>query len=229
LHRGAPAVAGTPTLHGIRYDRRANPGARMSDPRKPSDPKSLVDPDPAEHDVTRLIACWRAGEEGAQSALMTLVYNRVRAIAGQSLRQTPGASLGATDLAHEALLRLLGSNAPWENRKHFFHVVAQATRQVLVDAARKRMAAKRGGDVEHLELELAFNVVGEQGDSTLMRLDSALSELAETHPRRTQMIELVYFGGLDRREIALALDVSEGTVDRDLRLAKAWLRTALEN
>ena len=99
----------------------------------------------------------------------------------------------------------------------------------MVDEIDRLVDLVVAGDVEHLELELAFNVVGEQGDSTLMRLDSALSELAETYPRRTQMIELVYFGGLDRREIALALDVSEGTVDRDLRLAKAWLRTALEN
>ncbi|HNV08357.1 MAG: ECF-type sigma factor [Dokdonella sp.] len=182
----------------------------------------------SEHDVTRLIDRWRAGEEGARATLMTLVYNRVRAIAGHSLRQTPGATLSATDLAHEALIRMLGSNAPWENRKHFFNVVAQATRQVLVDAARRRTAGKRGGNVEHVEIADALNVSAGQGDGSLLLLDSALNELGQSHPRQVQMIELTYFGGLDRREVAASLEVSEGTVDRDLRLAKAWLRNVLE-
>ncbi|MEP6882240.1 MAG: ECF-type sigma factor [Dokdonella sp.] len=184
--------------------------------------------EPGDHDVTQLIASWRAGDVDAREALMSLVYANVRAIARQSLRHTPGATLGATDLAHEALLRLLGSNAPWESRKHFYHVVAQATRQVLVDAARKRTSHKRGNGAEHVDLDAALNLGTQQSDSTLMRLDGALNELAENHGRRAQMIELVYFGGLDRSEVAATLDVSEGTVDRDLRLARAWLRTALE-
>ena len=162
-------------------------------------------------DVTRLIACWRAGDDDARSALMTLVYANVRAIAGQSLRQMPGATLSATDLAHEALLRLLGADASWESRKHFYRVVA-----------------KRGSGAEHVELDAALNIDGGQSDSTLMRLDAALDELAQEHERRAQMIELVYFGGLSRSEVAATLDVSEGTVDRDLRLARAWLRVAIE-
>lgn len=180
------------------------------------------------HDVTRLINLWRSGAQEARSELMVLVYNRVRAIAGNSLRQTPGATLSATDLAHEALLRMLGSDAPWENRKHFFNVVAQATRQVLVDAARRRMSGKRGGDIDRVEFEAALNVSGEQGDERLLQLDSALADLVTTHPRQVQIIELVYFGGLDRRAVAESLEISEGTVDRDLRLAKAWLRNLLE-
>jgi RNA polymerase sigma-70 factor, ECF subfamily len=184
--------------------------------------------DAGDHDVTQLIAAWRAGDGDARAELMSLVYRNVRAIAGQSLRQMPGSTLGATDLAHEALLRLLGTDAPWESRKHFYHVVAQATRQVLVDAARRRMAAKRGSGAEHVGIDSALEVGIEQSDSTLMHLDAALNELAEVHARRAQMIELVYFGGLNRDEVAAALDVSEGTVDRDLRLARAWLRSALE-
>lgn len=181
-----------------------------------------------EHEVTQLIASWRAGDEGAREALMSLVYANVRAIAGQSLRQMPGATLSATDLAHEALIRMLGSEAPWESRKHFYRVVAQATRQVLVDSARKRMSHKRGSGAEHVELDAALNLGAEQSDGTLMRLDGALNDLAVSHARRAQMIELVYFAGLNRNEVAATLDVSEGTVDRDLRLARAWLRTALE-
>ncbi|MBL0162660.1 MAG: sigma-70 family RNA polymerase sigma factor [Xanthomonadales bacterium] len=184
--------------------------------------------EPGDHDVTQLIASWRAGDDGAREALMSLVYANVRAIAGQSLRQMPGATLSATDLAHEALIRMLGSDAPWASRKHFYHVVAQATRQVLVDGARKRMANKRGGGAEHVELDAALNLGTVQNDSTLMRLDGALNELADSNARRAQMIELVYFCGLNRIEVAATLDVSEGTVDRDLRLARAWLRTALE-
>ncbi len=181
-----------------------------------------------EHVVTQLIASWRAGDEGAREALMTLVYANVRAIAGQSLRQMPGATLSATDLAHEALIRMLGTDAPWESRKHFYRVVAQATRQVLVDAARKRMSLKRGSGAEHVELDAALDLGIQQSDSTLMRLDVALNDLSDCHLRRAQMIELVYFGGLSRNEVAATLDVSEGTVDRDLRLARAWLRVALE-
>ena len=184
--------------------------------------------EPDDHDVTQLIACWRAGDEGAREALMSLVYANVRAIAGQSLRQMPGATLSATDLAHEALIRMLGTEAPWESRKHFYRVVAQATRQVLVDCARKRMSLKRGSGAEHIELDMALNLGTQQCDSTLVRLDVALNDLADSHARRAQMIELVYFGGLNRIEVAATLDVSEGTVDRDLRLARAWLRTAME-
>jgi RNA polymerase sigma-70 factor (ECF subfamily) len=156
------------------------------------------------------------------------VYANVRAIAAQSLRRTPNATLDATDLAHEALIRLLGSNAEWQNRKHFFHVAAQATRQVLVDMARRRLADKRGGGVEHVELDFASDVQTSEHDSNLLRIDAALDDLSRTDARRAEIIELVYFGGLSRAEVAAAMEVSEGTVDRDLRLARAWLKVALE-
>lgn len=184
--------------------------------------------EPGDHDVTQLITAWRAGDEGARDVMMSIVYGNVRAIAGQSLRKMPGATLSATELAHEALLRMLGTDAPWESRRHFYHVVAQATRQVLVDAARRRVSAKRGSGAEHVDIDAALEVGSTQSDSTLMRLDSALDELAEAHERRARMIELVYFGGLSRNEVAAVLEVSDGTVDRDLRLARAWLRSVLE-
>ena len=181
-----------------------------------------------DHDITRLLAAWRGGDGDAREALMQRVYANVRAIAAQSLRQMPCATLSATDIAHEALIRLLGSDADWENRRHFFRVAAQATRQVLVDAARRRLASKRGGGSERCELDSALNVFSPDSDADLLRIDSALQDLGETDARRAQMIEMVYFGGMSRVEVAAALDVSEGTVDRDLRLARAWLRTALE-
>jgi RNA polymerase sigma factor (TIGR02999 family) len=182
----------------------------------------------ADHDVTRLIAAWRGGDEHAREALVERVYANVRAIAAQSLRQMPGATLSATDLAHEALIRLLGADAAWTDRRHFFHVAAQATRQILVDAARQRLASKRGGGAEKVELDAALGVAANDGDSELVRVDDALRDLSHSDARRAQVIELVYFGGLSRVEVASALEVSEGTVDRDLRLARAWLRSALE-
>lgn len=207
----------------------------MSDPRNPpghpSTPGGAThasDEAPGDHDVTRLIAAWRHGDADAREALVERVYANVRAIAAQSLRQMPGATFGATDLAHEALIRLLGSAADWNDRRHFFHVAAQATRQVLVDAARRRLAGKRGGGVERVDWEAALDVAGADGDADLVRIDGALRDLYQNDTRRAQTIELVYFGGLSRAEVAAALEVSEGTVDRDLRLARAWLRTALE-
>lgn len=185
-------------------------------------------PEFPDHELTRLMAAWRNGDDGAREDLMQRVYANVRAIAAQSLRRMPGATLSTTDLAHEALIRLLGADADWESRRHFFHVVAQATRQVLVDAARKRMADKRGGGSEHVDLDQAGDIAGPVDDARLMRIDGALQELSRADARRAQMIELVYFGGLSRMEVAAALEVSEGTVDRDLRLARAWLKTELQ-
>jgi len=180
-----------------------------------------------DHDITRLLAAWRGGDGDAREALMQRVYANVRAIAAQSLRAMPGATLSATDLAHEALLRLLGSELGWADRRHFFHVAAQATRQVLVDAARRRLADKRGGAAPHVEFAEALEQPTPESDEQLLRIDDALRDLAANDERRAQTIELVYFGGLSRPEVAAALDVSEGTVDRDLRLARAWLKTAL--
>jgi RNA polymerase sigma factor (TIGR02999 family) len=180
-----------------------------------------------EHDITRLIAAWHAGDAGAREALVERVYANVRAIAAKSLRQMPGATLTPTDLAHEALIRLLGADASWEDRRHFFRVAAQATRQILVDAARERLAAKRGSGAERVELEAAHDVADDREDANLVRLDDALRDLERKDARRAQAVELTYFGGLSRVEVAAALDVSEATVDRDLRLARAELRDAI--
>jgi len=181
-----------------------------------------------DHDVTRLIEAWRGGDDGAREQLIDRVYVNVRAIAAQSLRRMPNATLSATDLAHEALIRMLGASADWENRKHFFHVAAQATRQVLVDAARRRLSDKRGGGAERIVLDDVLGLSSGDSDAELLRIDDALRDLASADVRRARMIELVYFGGLSRAEVAETLSVSEGTVDRDLRLARAWLKAALE-
>jgi RNA polymerase sigma-70 factor, ECF subfamily len=179
-------------------------------------------------DITGLLRAWRGGDDEAREALIALVYDNVRAIAAQSLRRMPGATLTPTDLAHEALLRLLQADASWEDRSHFFHVVAQATRQVLVDAARRRLADKRGGGGKLVELDAADDVASADSDSDLLRVDTALSDLARSDARHAQVVELIYFGGLSREEVASALQVSEATIDRDLRFARAWLKTELQ-
>lgn len=181
------------------------------------------------HQITQLLRAWQSGDGGARESLLNLVYHHVRAIAANSLRSAPGSTLTPTEIAHEALLRILGADADWQDRRHFFHVIAQATRQILVDTARRRQADKRGGGVERVDIdEAADQIAAVEADAQLLRVDAALAELGRTDERRARTVELVYFGGFSRAEIAATLAVSEGTVDRDLRLARAWLKVALE-
>lgn len=169
---------------------------------------------------------WQDGDAAAGEQLFALVYPRVRAIAARALRGGD-ATLTPTELAHEALLRLIGDQPDWHDRHHFFHVVAQATRQILVDHARRRLADKRGGGARALPLSAAEGISQPEDEAGLLRVDDALQELASIDPRRARIVELVYFGGFARAEIAQALAISEGTVDRDLRFARAWLKQAL--
>ena len=184
-------------------------------------------PAPSPVEITQLLRRWQDGDQVAKAHLVDAVYAQVRAIAGRTVRANPDATLGATELAHEALLRLLGSDATWENRRHFFNVVAQATRQILVDAARRRLRDKRGGGVVAVSLSAA-DEQAQAEDEDLLRLHDALEQLAAKDLRRAQVLELTYFGGLDREDLARALDVSVPTIDRDLRFGKAWLKRALE-
>jgi RNA polymerase sigma factor (TIGR02999 family) len=182
-------------------------------------------PPPVE--ITRLLRQWEAGDLDARERVVEAVYAQVRAIAGGIVRANPGATLCATELAHEALARLLGGEATWENRRHFFHVVAQATRQILVDAARRRLAGKRGGGLAPLALDEAREQAAAE-DEDLVRLHEALARLAARDERKARMLELTYFAGVEREDLARLMDVSVSTVDRDLRLGKAFLKRALE-
>jgi RNA polymerase sigma-70 factor, ECF subfamily len=179
------------------------------------------------HEITRLLRRWQDGDTDAREQLMTLVYDRVRAIAAQSLQRQAAGTLTPTELAHEALIRLLGAEASWVDRRHFFHVVAQATRQLLVDSARKRLSEKRGAGARALPLSRAEGIGLPDRDEELVRVDQALSELGAADSRQARIIEMTYFGGFSRDEIAAALETSVSTVDRDLRFARAWLKDAL--
>ena len=183
-------------------------------------------PAPTPVEITQLLRRWQDGDLVAREHLVEAVYAQVRAIAGRTVRANPGATLGATELAHEALARLLGGEASWENRRHFFNVVAQATRQILVDTARRRLRDKRGGGAVPVSLSAA-DEQAQAEDEDLLRLHEALEQLAARDPRKAQVLELTYFGGLDARQVGEVLGTSVATVERDLKFGRAWLREAM--
>ena len=174
--------------------------------------------------VTRLLLAWRGGDERALERLIPLVYGELRRLAGRYLsRERAGHTLETHDLIHEAFLRLIDQRqVDWRNRSHFFAIAAQMMRRILVDHARRRGYRKHGGDVRRLMLDDVPDLAA-QRDTDLVALDEALSELAEVDGELAKIVELRFFGGLEHDEIAAALGVSNPTVRRRWRMAKAWL------
>jgi RNA polymerase sigma-70 factor (ECF subfamily) len=180
------------------------------------------------HEVTELLLAWRRGEESALNQLMPLVYGELRRLAHHYMRaEHPGHTLETTALINEAYIRLVDSSrVQWQDRAHFLAVAAQLMRRVLVDFARLRESQKRGGEVDRVPLEATVNLLHARSED-LVQLDEALNALAKKHSRKAQVIEMRFFGGLSVAETAEALGVSEDTVSRDWRLARAWLFRAL--
>src|SRR5262245_29942125 len=180
---------------------------------------------PAPQEVSQLLRAWSNGDRTAFDKLVPLVYQELRQMAKRYMdRQQASHTLQPTALIHEAYLRLVDRQAEvqWQNRAHFFGVAAKVMRHVLVDHARTRQAAKRGGEACLVSLdETAIAAAERPGD--LVALDDALQALAAFDPRKSQVVELRYFGGLTVPETAEVLKVSEETVARDWRLARAWL------
>ncbi len=178
--------------------------------------------------VTQLLAAWGDGDQAARDELMPLVYGELRRMARQCLsRERPGHTLQTSALINEAYLRLVDQqDIRWQGRAHFYGIAARLMRQILVDYARRRGYAKRGGDVRRVPLDEAM-VVSEERAAEVVALDDALKSLAEIDPRKSQVVELRFFGGLSIEEAAEVLGVSEGTVRRDWALAKAWLHNAI--
>jgi len=174
-------------------------------------------------DVSGLLRAWSDGDRTALDQLTPIVYEELRRLAAHYMRQEqPGHSLQATALVNEAYLRLVDyKHMRWENRAHFFAVSAQLMRRILVDHAR-RHNLKRGRGVEHISLDETAVVGGERPDD-LVQLDNALEGLARMDPRKAQVVELRFFGGLSVEETAEVLKVSGVTVMRDWSSAKAWL------
>ena len=175
-------------------------------------------------EVTGLLLAWSEGEQTAFEKLVPLVYAELRRVAHRYMgRERPGHSLQTTALVNEAYLRLIDARrARWQNRAHFFAVSAQLMRRILVDFARSRQYLKRGGAVQKVSLDEGLLVSKEQGQD-LVVLDDALKALAVVDARKSQVVELRFFGGLSVAETAEVLKVSQDTVLRDWRLAKVWL------
>ncbi|MGD0213875.1 MAG: sigma-70 family RNA polymerase sigma factor [Terriglobales bacterium] len=177
--------------------------------------------------VTRLLKEWGGGNKAALDELMPVVYQQLRKLASISLRsERPDHTLRATALVHEAYLRLVDADVAWQDRVHFFAVSARLLRRILVDHAKANRRQKRGGGAETISLDEAV-MIGPQSTGGIVELDSALQRLAAHDPRKSEIIELLCFGGLTYDEAAAALKISPATVHRELTMAKAWLHREL--
>lgn len=184
----------------------------------------------ASAEITGLLKAWGAGERSALDRLTPLIYDELHHIARRHMKhERPGNSLQATALINEVYLKLLNiEGVDWKDRAHFFALSAQLMRRVLVDAARARTAAKRGGDVQKAAHSSPVNLdeiadLSSPHGNELIAIDDALNRLAQVDPRKAHMIELRFFGGLSVDETSHVLGVSPQTVMRDWKLARAWL------
>jgi RNA polymerase sigma-70 factor, ECF subfamily len=177
--------------------------------------------------VTQLLQQWGSGNKEALDQLMPLVYEQLRRLASGYLRgERPDHTLRATALVHEAYIRLIDSDVAFQDRVHFYAVSARILRRILVDYARSQNRQKRGGEFNKIPLDDAV-LVGPQVDHGLIALDAAMQRLAEQDQRKSELVELLFFGGLTYDEAAEALKISPATVHRELTLAKAWLHREL--
>jgi len=180
--------------------------------------------------ITQLLIDWGKGDQAALEKLMPLVYSELRRLASNYLRRERAEhTLQPTALVNEAYLKLVDQrNAKWQNRAHFFGISAQLMRRILVDHARQRQAVKRGG-VEQQRLSItSAQAVMKQPEIDLLALNEALEELTTMDPQHGRIVELKFFGGLSIEETAEVLGISHATVERDWKLARAWLRRQLE-
>ena len=183
---------------------------------------------PKQHEITQLLAEWSDGNQSALDELYPLVYDELHRLARRYMsRERQDHTLQTTALINEAYVRLVDQrNVHWANRSHFFAISAQIMRRILIDHARRHAYAKRGGGARPVSLDEAATMTATAG-AELIRLDEALKSLAEMDPRRCQVVELRYFGGLSNEEIAEVLQISENTVTRDWNMARAWLHQQL--
>jgi RNA polymerase sigma factor (TIGR02999 family) len=183
-------------------------------------------------EITRLLHAWRSGDESALDRLTPLVYEELRRIARNYRRkERPGNSLQTTAIVHETWLRLANTTNPnCEDRVHFFAAASNIIRRILVDKARARMTAKRGGAGQRAERSTLVDLDGipvAEPSASLIALDDALNDLARLDHRKARVVELRFFGGLSVEETAIVLEVSPQTVMRDWKLARTWLAREL--
>jgi len=182
----------------------------------------------SQNDITGLLLKWGSGNKAAMDELIPLVYKELRRLAHQYMRQErAGNTLQTSALINEAYIRLVDYNKMrWQDRAHFFAVAAQAMRRILVERARSRRRQKRGGAAQRVSFDEAADLAAERA-ADIIALDDALTDLCAIAPRKGQIVELRYFGGLNIDETAEVLGVSSPTVQREWRAAKAWLYRAI--
>lgn len=180
-------------------------------------------------EITQLLRAWGSGNEGALDKLTPVVYDELRRMARRYMRrENPDNSLQATALVHEAYLKLVNAKvAQWQDRAHFFAISARLMRRILVDSARTKDAAKRGGQAVRVELNESIDGLPMESNE-MLRLDEAMQALAKFDPRKAQVVELRFFGGLSVEETAEVLKISPQSVMRDWKLARVWLAREME-
>lgn len=185
---------------------------------------------PSTDSVTQLLVAWSNGDQVARDELMSVVYEELHRLAHHYMRrESSGHTLQTSALVNEAFLKLVDQrNVHWQNRAHFFGIAAQMMRRILVDYARHRHYAKRGGGMREMSLDEAL-IVSDERSTEVVALDETLERLAKFDPRKSQIVEFRFFGGLSIEETAEVLAVSPGTVMRDWTLAKAWLRREMSS
>ncbi|MBL9168986.1 MAG: sigma-70 family RNA polymerase sigma factor [Verrucomicrobiales bacterium] len=182
-------------------------------------------------DITQLLKAIDAGNSQAGEELLPLVYGELRRLAAAKMaRETPGQTLQATALVHEAWLRLVGSEdqGVWSGRNHFFAAAAEAMRRILVDRARQKHRIRHGGELERVDLT-DVQVATQDKDETVLAMDEALEKLGKEWPEKAEIVKLRYFTGMTHEEISQALNLSETTVRRHWAFARAWLHAELTN
>ena len=182
----------------------------------------------SDNEVTQLLVAWGHGDQTALGQLMPLVYSELHRLAHRHIKkERPGHTLQTSALLNEAFVRLVDQrDVHWQSRAHFFAIAAQMMRRILVDYARSRRYAKRGGDARQVSFDEEL-IVSRQLSADVVELHEALNKLAAIDERKSKVVELKFFGGLSIEETAEVLGVSPGTVMRDWTLAKAWLRLAM--
>jgi RNA polymerase sigma factor (TIGR02999 family) len=179
--------------------------------------------------ITQLLIDWGKGDQAALEKLMPLVYSELRRLASNYLRRERAEhTLQPTALVNEAYLKLIDQrNAKWQNRAHFFGISAQLMRRILVDHARQHQAVKRGGSAQQRVSITTVEKLIKEPEIDLLALNEALDELARMDPQQSQIVELKFFAGLSIEEIAEVLGIGHATVERDWKMARAWLRRQL--
>jgi RNA polymerase sigma-70 factor, ECF subfamily len=192
--------------------------------------KAVPGPDPVPPEITEMLKAWSKGESAPAEEVFALLYDELRKRAHNSLRRDrPGHTLQTTALINETYIKLREQRIiEWESRAHFFAICATLMRRILIDYAKSKHRAKRGGYAQHVTIDGLALADRQQTDIDVVALDDALNRLAELDPAQARIVELRYFSGFTIEDTAAVLGLSDSTVKREWRVAKAWLRFELE-